>query len=114
MYMGQVVRQIEMHTTKPFVSEPSAAEAATAIRKLKRYKSPSVYQSPSERIQAEGETLHLDIHKFIKFIRNKELPHQWKESVFSKRMIKINVVIIKAYHCCQLHTKFYQTFFSLG
>jgi hypothetical protein len=28
--------------------------------------------------------------------------------------MKLTVVIIGAYHCCQLHTRFYQTFFSLG
>jgi hypothetical protein len=28
--------------------------------------------------------------------------------------IPVNVVIIEAYHCCQLHTKFYLTFFYLG
>jgi hypothetical protein len=27
--------------------------------------------------------------------------------------MKLTVAIIKAYHCCQLHTKFYPTFFSL-
>jgi hypothetical protein len=32
--------------------------------------------------QAGGETLRSEIHKLIKFIRNKEeLPHQWKESI---------------------------------
>jgi hypothetical protein len=34
--------------------------------------------------------------------------------LFTKRVIKLSVVIIGAYHCCQLHTKFYPTFFSLG
>jgi hypothetical protein len=29
-------------------------------------------------------------------------------------VIKLTAVIIVAYHCCQLHTKFYPTFFSLG
>jgi hypothetical protein len=29
-------------------------------------------------------------------------------------VIKQTVVIIEAYHCRQIHTKFYQTFFSLG
>jgi hypothetical protein len=31
-----------------------------------------------------------------------------------KRVIKLSVVIIEANHYCQLHTKFYPTFFSLG
>jgi hypothetical protein len=50
---------------------------------MKRYKSPGADQIPAELIQAEGrgETLHSEIHKLIKLIWNKELPHQWKESV---------------------------------
>jgi hypothetical protein len=75
------VRQQEMHTAEPFVSEPSASEVEDAIGKLKRYKSPGAAQIPAKLIQAEGETLCSDIHKLIKLISNKEeLPHQWKES----------------------------------
>jgi hypothetical protein len=75
------VRQTELHTAEPFVPEPSASEVEVAIGKLKRYKSPGVDQIPAELIQAEGETLYLNIHKLIKLIWNKEkLPHQWKES----------------------------------
>jgi hypothetical protein len=75
------VRQTEMHTAEPFVPEPSASEVEGAIGKLKRYKSPGD-QIPAELIQAGGETLHLEIHKYIKLIWNKEeLPHQWKESI---------------------------------
>jgi hypothetical protein len=37
---------------------------------------------PAELIQAGAEALHLEIHKLIKLIWNKEeLPHQWRESV---------------------------------
>jgi hypothetical protein len=113
------VRQIEMHTAKPFVPETSASEVTLAIGKLKRYKSPSVDQIPEEIIQVGGGgELCSNIHKLIKLIWNKEyLPHQGKESVvylLTKRVIKLTVVIIEACHCCQLHTKFYQTFFYLG
>jgi hypothetical protein len=62
--------------------------------------------------------LPLEIQKLVELIWNKEeLPHQWKESIvvpFTKRVIKLTVVIIQEYHSCQLHAKFYQTFFSLG
>jgi hypothetical protein len=34
--------------------------------------------------------------------------------LFTGRMIKLTVVIVEAHHCCQLHTKLYPTFFSLG
>jgi hypothetical protein len=71
-----------MHTAKRFVPDPSAYETEVAIEKLKRYKSPDVDQIPAELIQAGGETLHLEIHKLIELIWNKEeLPYQWKESV---------------------------------
>jgi hypothetical protein len=33
---------------------------------------------------------------------------------YSKRVIRVTVVIVEAYRCCQLHTTFFQTFFSLG
>jgi hypothetical protein len=85
MYMGRGaggVRQTEMHTAEPFVSQPSASEVEVAVGKLKRYKSPGVDQVPAEQIQAGGETLRSEIHKLIKLICNrKELLHQWKESV---------------------------------
>jgi hypothetical protein len=97
------VRQTEMHTVEPFVPQPSASEFEAAIGKLKGYKSPGVDQIPAELIQAGGETLRSEIHKLIKLIWNKEeLPHQWKKSIvvpIHKRVIKLTVVIIEAYHC---------------
>jgi hypothetical protein len=69
-----------MHTAEPFVPEPSTSENEVAIGKLKRYKYPGVDQIPSELIEAGRETLRSEIHKLVKLIWNKELPHQWKES----------------------------------
>jgi hypothetical protein len=58
--------------------------------------------------------MHSEIHKRIILIWNKEeLPHQLKESIIAP-IHKNGAVIIEAHHCCQLHTKFYLTFFSLG
>jgi hypothetical protein len=74
------VRQAEIHTAEPLVPEPSASEVEVAIGKLKRFKSPGVDQIPAEIIQAGGETLRSEVHKLIKLVWNKELPHQWKES----------------------------------
>jgi hypothetical protein len=99
------------------VPEPNASEVVAAIQKLKSYKSPGVDQIPAELIQAGGKKLHLEIHKLIKLIWNKEeLPHQWRQLwyLFTKGVIKLPVVIIDVYHCCQLHTKFYPTFLSLS
>jgi hypothetical protein len=76
------VRQTEMHTAEPSVPEPTPSELQTATGKLKRYKSPGVYQIPAELIQAGKETLRSEIHSLIKLISNKEeLPYQWKESI---------------------------------
>jgi hypothetical protein len=67
------VRQTEIHTAEP---QPSALEVEVAIGKLKRYKCPVVHHIPAELIQAAEETLCSEIHKLIKLIWNKELPHQ--------------------------------------
>jgi hypothetical protein len=48
---------------------------------LKKYKSPSSDQIPSELIQAGGDTYGLrSIHLLIVF-ENEELPDQWKETI---------------------------------
>jgi hypothetical protein len=57
------------------------SEAEVATGKLKSYKSPDVDQIPVEVIQAGGEILCSEIHKLIKLIWNKELLHQFKESI---------------------------------
>jgi hypothetical protein len=111
------VRQTEMHTAEPVVPELSASEAGVAIGKLKRTISPGVDQIPAELIQAGGETLRSEIHKLIKLIWNKDNCLTSGKSqlwyLFTKRVIKLTAVIIEAYHCCKLHTKFYQTFVLL-
>jgi hypothetical protein len=62
-------------------SAVTASEAEVSVGKLKRYKSPGIDQISAELIQAGEETLNSEIRKLIKLIWNKELPHQWKESV---------------------------------
>jgi hypothetical protein len=48
------VRQTEVHTAEPLVSEPSAFEVEMATEKLKRHKSPGIDQIPTELIKAGG------------------------------------------------------------
>jgi hypothetical protein len=75
------VRQTEMHTAEPLVSEPSSFEVEITIEKLKRYKLPSMGKILAELIQAGSNALHSHIHKLINSTWNKEeLPQQWKES----------------------------------
>jgi hypothetical protein len=57
------VRQTEIHTAEPLVSEPRSSEAEIAIEKLKRYQSPGIDRIPAELIQAGGNTLRSEIHK---------------------------------------------------
>jgi hypothetical protein len=54
----------------------------SATEKLKRRKSPSNKQIPTEMMKAEGRTVRNDIQKFTNLIWNKEeLPKVWKESI---------------------------------
>jgi hypothetical protein len=46
------VRQIEIHTVEPLVSQPSAFEVEMAIEKLKRFRSPGSHQIPAELIKS--------------------------------------------------------------
>ena len=71
------VRQTEIHTAEPLVSEPNASEVELAIEKLKSHKSPGIDQIPAELIKAGGRTLRSAIHKLIISIWNKEeLPEE--------------------------------------
>jgi hypothetical protein len=56
------VRQMDIHTAKPLVPEPSLVKVEIAIGKLKRYKSPSTDQLLAKLIKAGGETLCSEIH----------------------------------------------------
>jgi hypothetical protein len=72
------VRQAEIHTAEPLVSEPSALEVELAIEKLKSHKSTGTDQIPAKLIKA----ILSAIHKLIIAICNKkELPEEWKESI---------------------------------
>jgi len=76
------VRQAEIHTAVPLVSEPSAAEFELAFDKLKSHKIPGIVQIPAELIKAVDRTIFLEIHKLITSIWKKEdLPEEWTESI---------------------------------
>jgi hypothetical protein len=69
------VRQIEIHTAKLLVPDPSPSQAEIAIAKFKKYKLLGSDQIPVELIQVGGETLWSEIHE-LNTVRNKEeLPY---------------------------------------
>jgi hypothetical protein len=61
------VRQMDIHTAKPLVPEPSLVEVEIAIGKLKSYKSPSTDQILTKLIKAGGEPLYSEIHRLYLF-----------------------------------------------
>jgi hypothetical protein len=76
------VRQIEIHTAEPIVTDPRPIEVETTNAKFKWYKSPGSDEIPAYHIQAEVEILCSKINKLINSIWNKEeLPDQWEESI---------------------------------
>jgi hypothetical protein len=113
------VRQTEIQTAQPLVPEDNAVEFEMATKKLKSHKPSDINQKQAELIQAGGRAIISEIHTLIDSIWNKEeLPEEWKESIIVLylfiRAIKHTVMILKAYHFCQLHIKFYPTFFCYG
>jgi hypothetical protein len=76
------LRQIEIHTAEPLVSDSSHFEVEIAIAKSKKYKSTGIDQISAGLIQAGGETLQSEIHKIINSIwRKEEFPDQWKDYI---------------------------------
>jgi hypothetical protein len=86
------------------------------IEKLKRYKSPGIDEIPAELIQAGG-ALRSEIHKLlIGFGIRKNYQNSGRNLLlylFIRRAIKWTIVITEEYHCYQLHTKSYPTFFCV-
>jgi len=83
------------------VPEPSAFDFEVAVEKLKRHKSSGTDQIAAELIKAGGMTIHSEIRKLVLLFRIR------MNCLKSGRVIKQIVVIIDAYHFCQLRTKLY-------
>jgi hypothetical protein len=66
------VRQIEIYTVEPLVSDPSPFKTEIAIAELKKYKLPGSDQIPAQLIYVGGETILTGIHKLIKFLWKRE------------------------------------------
>jgi hypothetical protein len=101
----------ETRAATPTMLELRAFEVEMAIEMLK-HKSPRFDQIPTELIKAEFGTIHSEIPKLINSIWNKEkFPEDCKKliTVNLKQKLKKKqiVVIIDAYHFCQLCTILY-------
>jgi hypothetical protein len=109
------VRQTEVHTAEPLVPEPSAFVLEMATEKLKRHKSPSIDQIPAGLIKAGVGYFGLrSINVLVLFGKRRNCLRNGRSRslcLFIRRVIKQIVVIIEAYHFCQLRTKFHPTFF---
>jgi hypothetical protein len=107
------VRQTEIRTAEPLVTEPSAFRVETNTEKLQRHKSAGTDQIPAEFIKAGGSTIWSEIHKLINSIWNEEeLPQQWKKSIIVpvyKKDGKTEYTNFQGVSFCQLHTNFNAT-----
>jgi hypothetical protein len=87
------VRQIEVHTAEPLVSDPSFLEFEIAIAKLNKYKSPGGDQIPGELIQTGDEILvQFGLWNNCLMSGRGLISHE-----FTKRMIKLTRIIIMRY-----------------
>ena len=103
------VRQTGICTAEPLVPEPSAFQVEMANEKLERHTSPGIGQIPAEMVKIGGEQFTLrTVNLLILFGIRRNCLRSGKSRSFylSIRVIKHIVVIIEAYHLCQLHKNF--------
>jgi hypothetical protein len=108
------VRHTEVHA-----AGPSRLGDEIANAKFKKYKSPDSNEIPAELIQPGGETSHglRSKNSLILFGIRKNCLISGKSLLlyqFTKRAMKLTVLIIVGYHCYQRHTKFYRISSSQG
>jgi hypothetical protein len=98
------------------VPDPNPFEVEIGIAKFKKHKLPGGDQIQALLFQAVSETLWSEIHKLINLIWSKEeLPVQWNEAnivrIYKNGDKNLTIVIIKKYHCYQVHAEFYPVSF---
>ena len=104
------IRQIEIHTAEPLVPEPSVSEVELNTEKLKRHKLPGTDQILEEIIKEGVEQFALrSIHLLILFGISRYCLRSGRSPSFFqslRRTTKQIIVIIEAFHFCQLRKKF--------
>jgi len=91
------------------VPEPGTFEVEMAIEKLKSHRSPGIDQIPAELRQGVEQFAWRSMNSLFLFgIRRNCWRGGNSQSLYPpiRRAIKQTVVIIQAYHFCQLYTKF--------
>ena len=63
MYRVNDVKQIEIYTSESLVYASSALEVEMALKMIKRQKSPSINQIPTEFIKAGSRTIRSESHE---------------------------------------------------
>jgi len=109
---------MDTHIAEPLVPEPSTSKFDLVIERLKNHKSPVIDQIQGELIKAGGSKIRGAIHKLTISIWNiEDFPEEWKELIIVpiyKKRNKTDCNNYRAYHFCQLRTKFYPTFCCQG
>jgi hypothetical protein len=101
VYRVSDIRQIKIHTAEPLVPDPSSFEVEIVTAKLERYKSPCSDQFWHNRFKQKVKHYGLiSISSLILFgIRSLISGRSLLLYKFTRRAIKLTVVIIVEYHC---------------
>jgi hypothetical protein len=112
------IRQIDIHTAEPLVPEPSLDEVEISIAKLKSCKSPGTDNIPHELIKAGVKHyIPRNTDLFVVFGIRRNCHSSGRNLLFyqfTKRAIRLIVIIIEESPSYELSTKFYLTFFRPG
>jgi len=104
-------RQTEIHTSDPLVPEPSTFDVETAMKRLKRHKSPGIDQIPADLIkQKEVHNILRSKNFLILFGRRRNCLRSGNSGslyLYIRRVTKETVAMIQAYQFGHLYAKFY-------
>jgi hypothetical protein len=112
------VRQIEVHMAEPLALGPSRFEVEIALQSLKSINHQVMIKFRHNLFSQESKCycpqptsslILFGIRKNCLINGRSLLLYQ-----FTKRVIKLTVIIIVGYHCSQLHTQFYKISSSQG
>jgi len=106
------VRQTEVYTAKPSVTEPSSLRMKLLLKSWKLINCQVFIKFQKKLSKQEAKHYFLRSTNLLILFVTRNNCHGSGMNLFIKRVIKLTVVITEGYHCCQLHTKFYPIFLS--